>query len=313
MSTRSRGCKRRYRHRVKCDECHKEMNSDYQETHTQNIHHGKKIKFSPLVESAQCKLGSFFTSTVSNTISNSEPEASGASMNESEPSELREATESNALQANSVSVQWLQPERELKQSTLNQVEEENIHEAGLQNIITGASTNVNEPINVPDESADEIGVNQASILSEYPTKLLGSNAVNNSEPVAGGSSTNESEPSELREAAKSNALQANGVDVQWRQPQKELKQPNVNRVEEELMFLDENIHETAMQTSMTGTSANVNEPTGNIYMPPTASSKSLGPNQPTLSEYPTKLRGNEPYPRRFNPQLYKKYPCIDHL
>lgn len=87
------------------------MNSDYQETHTQNIHHGKKIKFSPLVESAQSKLGSFFTSTVSNTINNSEPEASGSSMNESEPSELRVASESNALQANSVSVQWLQPDQ----------------------------------------------------------------------------------------------------------------------------------------------------------------------------------------------------------
>ena len=85
MSTRSRGCKRRYRHRVKCDECHKEMNPDYQETHTQNIHHGTKIKFSPLVESTQSELGSFFTSTVSNTINNSEPEASGSSMNESEP------------------------------------------------------------------------------------------------------------------------------------------------------------------------------------------------------------------------------------
>lgn len=54
------------------------------------------------------------------------------------------------------------PERELKESTLYQVEEEvmfvdeNIHEAALQNIITGASTNVNEPINVPDESTDEI-------------------------------------------------------------------------------------------------------------------------------------------------------------
>ena len=81
MSTRSPGCKRRYCHRVKYEECHKEMNSDYQETHTQNIHHGKKIKFCHLVESAQSKLGSFFTSAVSNTINNSEPEASGSSMN----------------------------------------------------------------------------------------------------------------------------------------------------------------------------------------------------------------------------------------
>lgn len=95
---------------------------------------------------------------------------------------------------------------------------------------------------------------------------------------------------------QSNAYQANSVDVQWQQAQKELKRPNVNKVEGELMFLNENIHETAMQTSMAGTSANVSEPTaGNVYMPPTASSKSLGPNQPILSEYPTKLRGNEPY------------------
>ena len=34
------------RHRVKCDERHKEINSDYQETHTQNIHYSKKIKCS---------------------------------------------------------------------------------------------------------------------------------------------------------------------------------------------------------------------------------------------------------------------------
>ena len=76
MSTKSRASKRRYRHRVKCDECEKEMNSDYQETHTQNVHNGKKIKFSPLVESLQSKLGSFFMST-GTTVNQSAPEASG--------------------------------------------------------------------------------------------------------------------------------------------------------------------------------------------------------------------------------------------
>ena len=36
------------------------------------------------------------------------------------------------------------------------------------------------------------------------------------------------------------------------------------------------------------------------------------PNQPILSEYPAKKFGTEPFPRKFNPQLYKKYPWISY-
>ena len=81
-------------------------------------------------------------------INNSEPIASGFSINESEPSELKGAAGYNALQGNSVAVQWLQPGTELKQSTSNKViqvekvmfEDESIREAAMQNIMTDTST-----------------------------------------------------------------------------------------------------------------------------------------------------------------------------
>ena len=62
-----------------------------------------------------------------------------------------------------------------------------------------------------------------------------------------------------------------------------LKQTNVNQLEEEeeVMFLDKNIHEAATQTRMIGSLANVNEPTGNIYtpsLPPLKKSASYPPN-----------------------------------
>lgn len=76
MSTKCRCQKRRYRHRVKCHEYQKEMNSDYQETHIQNIYHGKKVKFSFSMESSQSKLASFFVSK-ENAINKSDPADSG--------------------------------------------------------------------------------------------------------------------------------------------------------------------------------------------------------------------------------------------
>jgi hypothetical protein len=110
----------------------------------------------------------------------------------------------------------------------------------------------------------------------------------------------------------------------------------VNQVGEqvnEMMFVDENVDELVRQNTLTILKEKFDDPSkqakerGNVldenpdekvvnqttdYVPSTTSSKCLGPNQPILSEYPTKLLGSEPYPRRFNPQLYKKYPWITY-
>lgn len=64
MSSTSSSRKRRYRqYRIKCDECESEMNTDYRDIHAKNVHNGKKIKFSPVVEPSQIQLHSFFTRT----------------------------------------------------------------------------------------------------------------------------------------------------------------------------------------------------------------------------------------------------------
>ena len=36
--------KRLYRHRVRCEECHKEIDSDNKEVHSRLVHNGKKVK-----------------------------------------------------------------------------------------------------------------------------------------------------------------------------------------------------------------------------------------------------------------------------
>ena len=60
--------KRRYRqHRIKCNECQSEINTDYRDIHARNVHNGKKIKFSPVVEPSQYQLHSFITSASTST------------------------------------------------------------------------------------------------------------------------------------------------------------------------------------------------------------------------------------------------------
>ena len=55
--------KRLYRHRVRCEECNKEIDSDYKEVHSRLIHNGKKVKCHPVMESSdssQSKISAFF-------------------------------------------------------------------------------------------------------------------------------------------------------------------------------------------------------------------------------------------------------------
>ena len=44
--------KRLYRHRVRCEECNKEIDSDYKEVHSRLVHNGKKVKCHPVMESS---------------------------------------------------------------------------------------------------------------------------------------------------------------------------------------------------------------------------------------------------------------------
>ena len=55
-----------------------------------------------------------------------------------------------------------------------------------------------------------------------------------------------------------------------------------------------------------------NPPPAVVHFDASSTVTSNGPNQPILSEYPAKKFGNEPFPRKFNPQLYKKYPWISY-
>ena len=57
----SKSRKRSYRYRVKCEECEKEIDSDYVEAHSQFVHSGRKVKCLPVVESSQLKLSGFFS------------------------------------------------------------------------------------------------------------------------------------------------------------------------------------------------------------------------------------------------------------
>ena len=44
--------KRQYRHRVWCEECNKEVDSDYKEVHSRLVHNGKIVKCHPVMESS---------------------------------------------------------------------------------------------------------------------------------------------------------------------------------------------------------------------------------------------------------------------
>ena len=55
--------KRQYRHHVRCEECNKEIDSDYKEVHSRFVHNGKKVKCHPVMESSdssQSKISTFF-------------------------------------------------------------------------------------------------------------------------------------------------------------------------------------------------------------------------------------------------------------
>ena len=63
----SKSRKRSYRYRVKCEECKKELDSDYVEAHSRIVHSGRKVRCLSVVESSQLKLsGSFSKSSAAN-------------------------------------------------------------------------------------------------------------------------------------------------------------------------------------------------------------------------------------------------------
>lgn len=81
MSFKSGTRKRAYRsHRNKCNECETEMNVDHANTHIKNVHGGKKMNFTPLVETShmQSQLRGFFVNTSASNTTTAEPtKASG--------------------------------------------------------------------------------------------------------------------------------------------------------------------------------------------------------------------------------------------
>ena len=65
--------KRQYRHRVRCEECNKEIDSDYKEVHSRLVHNGKKVKCHPVMESSnssQSKINTFFVKSNMSTKDN---------------------------------------------------------------------------------------------------------------------------------------------------------------------------------------------------------------------------------------------------
>ena len=65
--------KRQYRHRVRCEECNKEIDSDYKEVHSRLVHNGKKVKCHPVMESSdssQSKISTFFVKSNMTTKDN---------------------------------------------------------------------------------------------------------------------------------------------------------------------------------------------------------------------------------------------------
>ena len=65
--------KRQYRHHVRCEECNKEIDSDYKEVHSRFVHNGKKVKCHPVMESSdssQSKINTFFVKSTMTTKDN---------------------------------------------------------------------------------------------------------------------------------------------------------------------------------------------------------------------------------------------------
>ena len=65
--------KRQYRHHVRCEECNKEIDSDYKEVDSRFVHNGKKVKCHPVMESSdssQSKINTFFVKSNMTTKDN---------------------------------------------------------------------------------------------------------------------------------------------------------------------------------------------------------------------------------------------------
>ena len=60
-------------YRVRCEECNKEIDSDYKEVHSRLVHNGKKVKFHPVMESSdssQSKINTLFVKSDMTTKDN---------------------------------------------------------------------------------------------------------------------------------------------------------------------------------------------------------------------------------------------------
>ena len=77
--------KRSYRHRVRCGECYKEIDSDYKDNHSRLVHNNKKIKCIPFesTDSFQSKISGFFLKS-STTVEHSTTLSGTSQSNDSE-------------------------------------------------------------------------------------------------------------------------------------------------------------------------------------------------------------------------------------
>ena len=97
--------KRKYRHRVRCEACHKEINSDNKENHITTKHSGQRVQFTLLQEKGQKKicLEQFSSTNITLKVqSNEENNKSGVETSKNSTYENSVATSNQPYSADSL-------------------------------------------------------------------------------------------------------------------------------------------------------------------------------------------------------------------
>ena len=116
--------KRSYRHRVRCGECYKEIDSDYKDNHSRLVHNNKKIKCIPVesTDSFKSKISGFFLKS-STTVEHSTTLSGTSQSNDSEDLKEQYKEQVEALPMTMSSECFQPPPFDVEETDVNRLRE----------------------------------------------------------------------------------------------------------------------------------------------------------------------------------------------
>jgi hypothetical protein len=307
MSRREQSRKRQYRHRVICEACKKEIDSDYKDGHIKNVHKGVKVKFSKVVDANQLHLSQFF---VRNETLPKRQKADVIITSECEPCSLVTKESSHSLGSRSPIASEV-PDPTGSFTATEGVSEECKDQQGSTDDVTFFRP-VSTFINLEDSTANVTSMISPNLVdssnreTEISTKII---------------SYEQSHQSPMS-SIELDQVQGQANDIQTEIPTKFISdnQSHQSPRPSNVLDISKDISVNHCQLSESSTSeatckaslvsCDMQRQANDIYESDDTHISLSAPNQPVLKTYARKTFGKDKGSRDFNPEWYKSYPWV---